>query len=371
MNQELAIQPLTQTKAAIKEKYDSPYPRPHLGASAIGKECRLDLWHSFRWSTPATFDAETHLRFLDGHRSEDVMAQYLWMAGVELYTKGRDGNQFGFKALGGHFAGSMDGLIKNGVPWHKRKADETVWEHKSVNDKKFKKLAELVKKHGNNAHKLALKEWDEVYFAQAQVYMMMSGANHHWLTCSTAGCRDFTAVLTTYVPEYAEAMLLKAEGVISSHITPEKTFKDASFFKAKFLNNYDVIYRGKMPKPNFRNSLFAFPVIDENRTDAAWLDEYLGREVLPEQQFMEMPHHLFNPSLLKSWAVPTAMEDGQHIRWVQYETDTGQTFYNCQRGLEAPNAFNSWELANLTPELMKDPHVTAWREKFNATVTSS
>ncbi len=50
--------------------------------------------------------------------------------GIELHTQGQDGKQINFKLFGGHFAGSLDGVIR-GIPeapktWH-------VWECKTAN----------------------------------------------------------------------------------------------------------------------------------------------------------------------------------------------------------------------------------------------
>lgn len=358
------LEPIAQIKAAVKKRFDSPHPRSHLGASEIGGACRADLWHKFRWNTTAEFSADTHLKFQDGHRSEFVMADYIRRAGYNLRTADSSGRQFSLMRLGGHFAGSVDGIIEGQMPFHTGANQRTVWEHKATNDSKFKKLVKLTAKDPANA----LREWDEVYFAQAQVYMHCLNIQHHWLTCSTAGCRDFTAVHTAYCREYAEAMLLKAETIITSDAPFAPAFSNPDSFQAKFLNSRDLLYFNGIPAPTFRNSAFSSPVVDESRFDAAWRCDFLGREVSKSEQLIVPHYHLFIPQLIP-FANAIAMEDAAQPRWIQYELKSnGFKFYNVQRGLEAPHVYNSWELQHLTPDLIQDPNVESFRSTLGGTV---
>ncbi len=353
--------PLLDIKRAIKLEFDQPTPRPHLGCSQIGSACRADLWHSFRWNVKAEFDAETHLRFQDGHRSEDVMAAYIRKAGFHLQTH-YNGQQIRVSSLGGHFAGSVDGIIK-GLPWL-RKDEYSIWEHKAVNETKYKKLGDLVKKHGPESLRLALMEWDEVYYAQAQCYMSKLNTSHHWLTCSTPGCRDFLAVRTELNPDYAAAMESKAELIITSNEPPTREYQDPFFFKAKWLNSFDLLYKKAVPAPNYRNSIFCSPVVDDSER-ALWFDEYLKTNVPVNEQGNAPAHHLFNPALIP-YASCLALEDTDKPRFAVYELSDGTKFYNVQKGLEGPNGFNSNEMRFLTPELIKDPNIAEIRKAFNA-----
>ncbi len=358
----LPNKPLYDAKLAIKKYYDCNTPRGHLGCSEIGRECMADLWHSFRWNVRAEFDANTHLRFQDGHRSEDVMAEYLKMSGVNLTTTDSDGGQFRVSVHGGHFAGSMDGIIRGGMPWHKRRGEMTIWEHKATGDAKFSKLEKLVEELGDDAHKYALKQWDEVYYAQAQMYMHLTGAKTHWLTCSTAGVRNFTGVITIYDQAFAESLMHKAELIISSDTPPSNAFTDPSFFKAKFLKAKELIYHGKVPEPNARNSLFSSPVIDDS-TNAVWWDHYNNEPIPLECQATPPKHHLWIPDLIP-YARCVSMENSLTPRYTVYELEDGTQFYNCQFGMEGKNAFNSNEMRFLTPELIKDPNIDTLRTGF-------
>lgn len=357
---------LDSVKGSVKKHYDSNTPRGHLGCSEIGKECRAELWHSFRWNTTGEFDADTHLRFQDGHRSEDVMAEYIRRAGINLKTE-FGGDQMRITMLGGHFAGSLDGMIFGGLPWHKSKDERTVWEHKAVNDTKFKKLKELVAKYKDQAVDYALMQWDEVYYAQAQMYMLETKTESHWLTCSTAGCRDFTGVVTKLDRNFAEALKYKAESIITADVCPDPAFSDPSFYKAKFLNARDLIYFGAMPAPNYRNSMLCSPVVDDS-SDAIWHDCYLESSIHLSLQDKCPDHHLWIPSLVP-YARCVSMENSLHPRYTVYELEDGTKFYNCQKGMETIGAYNSEEMRFLTPDLIRDPNVEAIRQTFNAKVS--
>ncbi|UKA12951.1 hypothetical protein [Photobacterium damselae] len=357
-------QPLLDVKAAVKKEFDQPTPRPHLGCSQIGAECRADLWHSFRWNVKAEFDADTHLRFQDGHRSEDVMAAYLRKAGFQLVTH-KNGQQIRVSSLGGHFAGSVDGIIK-GLPWlHKNEV--SIWEHKAVNETKFKKLKGLVDELGPDSLRLALQAWDQVYYAQAQCYMSKLNTTHHWLTCSTPGCRDFVAVRTELDPDFARLMENKAETIITSSEPPAREFDDPFFYKAKWLNSYDILYKNAVPAPNYRNSVFCSPVVD-NSDKGIWFDEYLQIAVPVSEQGNNHAHHLFNPCLIP-YADCVALEDAAKPRYAVYKLQDGTTFYNVHKGLEGPNGFNSEEMRFLTPEIIKDPNIADIRKNFAAKIS--
>jgi hypothetical protein len=96
--------------------------------------------------------------FEAGHRFEEMTIRWLRLAGFDLRTQKRNGEQFGFSVAGGRFRGHIDGVIVAGpdvgMPW------PALWEHKAVNAKSWTDIV----KHGLRAAK-------PLYFAQVQVYM--------------------------------------------------------------------------------------------------------------------------------------------------------------------------------------------------------
>ena len=158
----MATLPASQhsTREAIFRHYEKNAERggrPHLGASLIGHDCDRYLWLSFRWAKHATFDGRMLRLFDTGNQQESRLVADLRAIGVEVSDKNENGAQWGFKAIGGHFGGSMDGAGK-GLPeapetWH-------VLEFKTSNAKSFAALQK------NGVEKAKPQHW-----AQMQVYM--------------------------------------------------------------------------------------------------------------------------------------------------------------------------------------------------------
>lgn len=100
--------------------------RTHLGASIIGRACERELWYSFRWFAKERFerfDRETgevvsnegRMRrlFARGHSEEERLVAMLRGIGCEVWqTDPATGKQFKFSTEGGHFGGSLDGVVR-------------------------------------------------------------------------------------------------------------------------------------------------------------------------------------------------------------------------------------------------------------------
>jgi len=223
----------------VSRNMDEPV-RNYLGASSIGDSCERKLYYRLHTQHRETFDAATLRRFNDGHRSEDVMAELLRaVPGVELHTHDSNGEQYGFsdtslgsKIFSGHYDGVIFGILEAPKTYH-------VWEHKSVNEKKFAEL----KKLKDIDEKSALQKWDKVYHAQAIIYMDYEGLTRHYLTVSTPGVRDYTSVRTNADPAYAGALKLKAKRIINATTEPER-IGGRDYFECKWCSFYNVCQLG-------------------------------------------------------------------------------------------------------------------------------
>lgn len=205
--------------ALVARQQDQP-KRNYLGASSIGDSCSRKLWYRLHTDHKEVFDAPTLRRFDDGHRSEDIMAAWLRLVpGIQLWTHKENGfHQYGFidETLGPlKFSGHYDGIILGLLEAPKT---PSIWEHKSINEEKFKKLKLLKKEH----EKSALQKWDKVYYAQAVTYMDYEGLTRHYLTVSTPGLREYMSVRTNEDPIYAESLKLKAKRIINANEPPER-----------------------------------------------------------------------------------------------------------------------------------------------------
>lgn len=136
-------------------------PRPHLGASEIGKDCERAIWYNFRWIQEAKFSGRMLKLFERGKREEEILVNRISAAGVEIYPFNiQTGRQYTFSLFGGHFGGSLDaigrGFVEAPSAWH-------LIEFKTHNDKSFNSL---VKKF--------VREAKPEHFFQMQAYMGMS-----------------------------------------------------------------------------------------------------------------------------------------------------------------------------------------------------
>lgn len=242
-------------RAMEREAAKEP-PRPYLGMSSIGDPCARKLWYRFRWAGSESFQAATLARFADGHYSEDVMADRLnAIDGVTVETRDKTGTQIGFSDIGSHFRGHLDGIIQGLL-----QAPKTphVWEHKCVNEAKFKKLEKLKEEHGEKA---ALQKWDEIYYAQALVYMEYSGLSRHYLTVCTPGSREWTSCRTEADKAKAMELIAKAESIIEATEPPQR-IGDATFYLCKFCSFFGICHEGEAVQKNCRTCKHSEPAED-------------------------------------------------------------------------------------------------------------
>lgn len=231
------------TLEAVREKIRKieaeKQPRRYLGASSIGNPCERAIWYGYHMpELRKPMNDIGHLAVNCGHRSEDVMATYLRLVdGIELHTQDEKGDQFGFVDLDGAFRGHIDGLIKGILQapktWH-------VWEHKSANHKKFGEFQNAKRKHGE---KEALRQWNVVYYAQAQLYMHYMDLKRHYTTVSLAGVRDFDSCRTEYNRDYAEGLRAKAQRVVDAKQEPSGISTKPDYYLCRFCDYKEECFK--------------------------------------------------------------------------------------------------------------------------------
>lgn len=281
--------------------------RSYLGMSQIGQECSRALWYSFRQAQRPNFDAATLKRFADGHASEAVAVARLKAADeLEVHDVGEDGEQFGFKDLGDHFSGHMDGvvlgLLQAPKTWH-------VLEIKS--SAKWQDLDKAKKKVGD---KNALREWNATYYAQAVLYMDYAGLDRHYLVCVSSGARDWTSVRTDADPAWAAVLKAKAERIIFTDTAPDR-IGGPTDFRCKWCDFANICHDGDMAERNCRTCLHS-----EVLREGGWKCAQFGHELDKAAQEQGCEHHRFLPSLVPGeqidagpWGVKYKVAGGEWI----------------------------------------------------------
>lgn len=348
----MQLPPKITTLSAVNEiieRNQDNKPRPYLGMSAIGDPCSRKLWYGFRWAATRKLPIKSLLAIEDGHTGEELMARRLRLLPfIELHTVDQQGRQFGFSAIGGHFKGHMDGAI---VGLLEAPKTFSVWEHKSVNEKKFALLQKAIEKHGE---KNALKHWDEIYYAQAICYMEMSGMTRHYLTCSTPGGRDYISVRTNADPAEAKRLMNKAESIIFAKEPPPRISNDPAWYQCKWCDYNETVCHGTAtPNVTCRSCTHSTPV-----QDAAWSCA-ISQPMRPGCQ-----EHRYIPILLENFAEPVdASAEGN---WVLYRhKTTGNEFVNGS----IPGGYSSREIQLCeAKEMLGDETANSLKNEFDGQV---
>jgi len=307
--------------------------RNYLGMSEIGNDCWRMLWYRFRNVLEEHLRLQSILAIEDGFKQEDIMAERLRLIDtIQLDTINPDtGNQFEFKLLGGHFCGHCDGKIKGIFESPKT---EHIWENKAVNEKKFKELGKLISEIGE---KQALCEWDEVYYAQAIIYMECANLVRHYLTVQTPGGRDWTSCRTEANKKIALSIIAKAETIITADKPPVRLNENRSFYKCNWCMMKEICFDQKVPAVNCRTCAFSEPIINDKSGNGTWKCYKKNIEFTGSGSVCDS--HLFLNTLVPYKTVD-ADKSGQFPSWIKYSTPEGDIFYNVNSDAKTVPSMN-------------------------------
>lgn len=306
---------LADVDKALEKQQKLEGPRHYLGMSQIGDECWRKLFYSFRNAAAKEIPASGLKNIQDGFVQEDIMADRLRMLPyITLHTTdpADTNNQIGYQLLLGHFRGHLDGMIKGikeaPLTWH-------VWENKAVNETKFNKLERLK----SIDEKKALAKWDEIYFAQAQIYMHCSQTTRHYLNVETPGGRQYMSCRTDYNKAIAESIITKAKVIIFDNWNiPAKHSEKREYYKCKWCDYQVICHDGDIPLVHCKTCRYSEPVRDGKR-------KCLYKDVLIEETTLHMDtckYHIYNPALIPA----TLIE--QQKDCCLYKTESGFQFAN-------------------------------------------
>lgn len=339
---------LTKIKENIEKQYNESFvPRKYLGMSQIGEECWRKLFYSYRQAAKQEVKSELIFAREDGYEQERIMAMRIieYHEDIKLITHDENGHQIKFNDFNCHFTGHCDGIIQ-GIIESKQKH---IWEHKSVDQKKFNRLIKIREKFGE---KQSLKEWDIIYYDQAISYMHYAALKDHFLTVSTPGGRDFISIRTKYDNKYARNIIEKADAIINDNwYIPAKLSDDAEFYKCKWCTYQDVCHYGYFPEINCRTCRYSKPVQNGN-FDCLKTNKQIN------DIFSSCDLHIYNPALIDSMCLEHVesgvvyKKDG--LIWANYDK-TGfpsdekiSTFYTSQELYENVKTIN-----NIKAEIIK------------------
>lgn len=324
-------------------------PRPHLGASAIGRECSRELWYGFRWALAGepVFDGRMRRLFNRGHREEPVMVEELRGIGYEVYDLDpATGKQFAFKAVAGHFGASLDGVARGVLEapkaWH-------VLEFKTAGSKAF---ADLTKR--------GVQQAKPEHHAQMQVYMRLASLERALYLAVNKDTDELHSERLRLDAAAADALLAKAGRVIFAPEPLPRLSDDPAFWKCKFCAAARICHSTALPSVNCRTCLHSTPERDGvGRWSCALAP---AGESIPESFAQHgCAEHRYIPALLSRWGAAVDAAEG----WVEYRAADGLVFRN---GASGPGSYTSAELHAATPALLRSSEFMAIRDQTGGVI---
>jgi hypothetical protein len=221
--------------AKLLEQHKNQEKRNYLGASVIGGDClrQIQLQYMHRESE---FSAQNLRTFAIGNYLEDLIADWIKLAGFDLRTRNENGEQFGFSIADGKLQGHVDGVIFAGPDFMKYPC---LLEIKTMNNKSWTdtvKRGVLVSK--------------PLYFAQIQLYMAYLNLDEN--PCLfTALNKDNSEIYHEIIQFDAETaqrysdravQIIKASG--NNELMPCVS-NDSSFYKCKMCGFRDECWNQK------------------------------------------------------------------------------------------------------------------------------
>ena len=280
---------------AVKE-FSEPF-RTRLGSAAIGRECKAELWFSFRWCTPKKEDGRQLRLFKRGEREEAWLISLLKGIGCvvkekptsnlffhpesDCYFYESEMDKFGItddlchyvgdekdhvseaekrgvfpphwqiEHCEGHFGGRLDFVVE--LPEHLQKEFNV-----------FEPLAGECKTSATGAPFNKVRDGIEhshpVHAAQNDIYGLKLGFRYGLYITTNKNDDDMIIHVREIDIENAHKNLLKAEEIVYSNTVPEKISNDPTYFKCRTCLHKKVCHAGEEPVKNCRSCVHSKPV---------------------------------------------------------------------------------------------------------------
>jgi hypothetical protein len=139
--------------------------------------------------------------FEAGHRFEEMTIRWIRLAGFDLRTHQRNGEQFGFSVADGRFRGHIDGVIVDGPDVGVEYP--VLFEHKALKSSSWQDIV-----------KQGVKVSKPIYWAQVQVYMAYLAVERTLFVALDKDTQALRYELVAFDPPAAQALSDKAVAVI-------------------------------------------------------------------------------------------------------------------------------------------------------------
>ncbi|ABK45409.1 conserved hypothetical protein [Magnetococcus marinus MC-1] len=304
--------PQSLTVESIYKAYEADASdgfRPHLGASLIGKNCERALWFDFHWVTRSHHSGRLLRLFETGHLEENRFVANLRRIGVTvLDVNPETGRQWQVEAHGGHFGGSLDGVVL-GVPeapqtWH-------VVEFKTHSAKSFKELQSK-----------GVFEAKPQHYAQMQVYMRLTGLTRTLYLAVSKDTDTLYGERISIDKNYADRLIDKAGRIIFSDRAPVRVYEDPSWWVCRMCDHHPICHERGFAETNCRTCLHV--TAEQN---GQWSCVLFGPLDFSQQK-SGCKQHLFLPDLVPGKQIDADPQKGT----VTYRFPDGKLWCNGADG---------------------------------------
>ena len=255
VRKDVAAQIVADIDAYACATYDEG-PRTHLGASLIGADCTRATWYEWRWMGNVRFNGRMLRLFNRGHREEDHFVEYIKGIGGEVYTadpnlplKNGKPQQYKVSRVGGHFGGSLDGIVRLPLRYN----CGSHWMLAEFKTKGTGRGFENLKAKGimltNGQHYDQMSTYGWNYNLELSLYFTVN-KNDDDLHCEIVPLNFKRAAEVEH----------KATYIIQSQTPPPRIAQSPTFTKCVNCHHRGVCHFGEVPAKNCRSCQYATPV---------------------------------------------------------------------------------------------------------------
>jgi hypothetical protein len=252
--------------------------RPHMGASQLGNECERYIWLSFRWAVKEQISGRVKRIFRRGNNEEATVVSDLRNIGLDVQSTGANQSRV---LLGGHVSGSVDGIIRSGVP----EASKTphILEIKTTNQKGYDALV-----------KDGVKKAKFQHFVQMQVYMHGMKLTRALYVAINKNDDSMYTERVEYDKVIAEMYINKGHFLSFQEEMPRKLSEDKTFFICKMCGMNDFCHGSKMTKEvNCRTCANSTPT-----EDGTWFCERWNDAIPKDVAYTGCDSHVIRPDMM-------------------------------------------------------------------------
>ena len=315
--------------------------RGHMGCSILGNPCERALWYLFRWTFKENFPGRIRRLFRRGHNEEQTIVSDLRKIGIDIRDVGNNQARVEF---GGHVSGSIDGVIKSGVPGHE--TEQFIAEFKTHNQKSF-----------DGVSRQGVQKSKPGHYAQMQVYMLGKEIHKSLYIAINKNNDEMYTEIVEFDKEYAERLLRKGEWISLADEAPPRISKDPTWFACKFCPAKHICHGGKPTKQiNCRTCAHSEP-----KPNGTWTCNRHHADNIPE----DFQHKGCEDHILHRDVVPWTRMEGDDNNVVTFEIN-GQFIKNGN----GKDCFASSELvSNVDACLNPDEFIENLRSDFGGKIS--